>query len=78
MSNLLIQANELLRSAYEIADREGRNTNWVAFKASLLEVLHAQSIVIVGHAVIDASATCTARTYRLPIEQGEDTPEQTP
>jgi len=66
-----IKINELLRSAYQIASREGEDTNWNAFKNNLEEELLVQS----GHAVeywkdepdeqIILRATCTAKTYRV-------------
>jgi hypothetical protein len=61
-----IEANELLRSAHEIACRKGENTNWEAFKRNLEAELVKQAG---GH--IDAAdeqtilrATCTPKTYR--------------
>lgn len=39
---LILKANEMLRSAYSIADREGNDTNWKAFKNKLKWVLDEQ------------------------------------
>lgn len=39
------EANELLRSAYTIACREGIETDWLAFRKWLEKVLLEQSIV---------------------------------
>jgi len=38
----LIQANQLCRSMNSIAEREGKQTNWVAFKKQLSEALLVQ------------------------------------
>ena len=39
---LLMNANELLRSAYAIAQRNGEQTNWEAFRGQLKKALDAQ------------------------------------
>lgn len=39
---LLLEANELLRSAYAIAQRNGEQTNWEAFRTQLQKALQAQ------------------------------------
>jgi hypothetical protein len=58
--------NELLRSAYAIAEREGKQTNWSAFKNRLREELLKQAGVPDStDEQIILRATCTARTFRL-------------
>ena len=69
---MITDADELLRSAYQIADREGADTNWPAFKANLQKHLllrrgcpgstDEQTIL---------RATCTAKTYRIYPSQSE-------
>ena len=74
------EAIELLRSAYQIAQRQGKDTNWIAFEHNLKRELLRQS----GHVIDDSDdapimfddnqivlrATCTLKTYRLyPINQ---------
>ncbi len=56
---------DLLRSAYQIALREGKETNWPAFKRRL-------ETMLVRHAGATASdpnqvngATCTPKTFRM-------------
>ena len=39
---MLLEANELLRSAYAIAQRNGEQTNWEAFRNQLKQALEAQ------------------------------------
>ena len=39
---ILLEANELLRSAYAIAQRNGEQTNWEAFRTQLQKALQAQ------------------------------------
>jgi len=61
----LPKANELLRSVYQIAEREGVNTNWQAIKANVQRELLIQA----GRPdsedeQIILRATCTAKTYR--------------
>lgn len=43
-------ANEICRSTYEIAAREGRKTNWPAFRALLAKQLEAQYAILTGPA----------------------------
>ncbi len=38
----LKESNDLLRSAYQIAKRKGRDTGWAAFERRLLEELEIQ------------------------------------
>ena len=59
----LTEANELLRSAYAIAEREGDDTNWKAFKNSLEQLLLKQSLVLNNTDNLSA-ATCTPRVYK--------------
>lgn len=61
--------NSLLRSAYQIADRDGINTNWKAFKNNLENELtkHLQ----LKQALL--RATSTTVTYRLPHESDTKT-----
>jgi hypothetical protein len=63
---LLIEANSMLRSAYAIAERDGENTNWEAFRARCMEVLVIQHEVLQGPK-IEGASTCTPRTFRLPV-----------
>jgi len=69
------ESNQLLRSAYEIAKRNGENTNWPAFLESLKKELLKQALDRVGLTESDVDvnneqvilrATSTARTYRMP------------
>ena len=62
---LLEEANDLLRSAYAIAEREGAYTNWPAFRKRLEEVLVRQSQLLNGTVFLPA-AVATPRTFRLP------------
>lgn len=58
--------NELLRSAYQIAQRKGVSTNWEAFENNIREELLRQSKVPGNTDVqIILRATCTAKTYRI-------------
>jgi len=41
-------ANQLLRSAHEISTREGRDTDWVAFRARLEPTLVVQNTILNG------------------------------
>ena len=42
LEKMLLEANELLRSAYAIAQRNGEQTNWEAFRGQLQKALQAQ------------------------------------
>jgi hypothetical protein len=42
LEKMLLEANELLRSAYAIAQRNGEETNWEAFRGQLKKALDAQ------------------------------------
>lgn len=50
----IVRANEVLRSAAEIAKRDGRETNWPAFTARLNDVLYEQHRLMVP----DHDKTC--------------------
>jgi len=39
-------ANGLCRSAFQIAERDGKETNWIAFRACLRESLEIQHAVM--------------------------------
>ena len=62
----LERQNDLLRSAYSIAQRKGEQTNWEAFENNLKKELLNQA----GRSEADPDeqiilrATCTSRTYR--------------
>jgi len=61
------EAHEMLRSAYQIAEREGKDTNWSAFK----KCLRAAMFELVGLADLNDEqtvlrVTCTARTFQIP------------
>lgn len=60
---MLLEANEMLRSFYAVALREGAETNWHGIQRTLQRMLVAQSIAINGTDYLPA-ATATARTYR--------------
>lgn len=62
---LLLEANDLLRSAYQIAKREGDETNWDAFESRLKEALVKQGEHLNQTSNEDA-ATCTAKTFYSP------------
>lgn len=62
-------ANELLRSAYAVAARDGFETNWPAFRTHLKSALVKQSVLLHNTDRLDA-ATCTAKTFRLPLAEG--------
>lgn len=57
---------ELLRSAYEIARRKGKDTNWDAFENNLRDELLKQSNVYgTTDDLLIKRATCTPKTYRM-------------
>lgn len=58
--------NELLRSAYQIAQRKGKDTNWKAFENNLKEELlnQAEKAGSTDEQTI-LRATCTPKTYRI-------------
>jgi len=61
----LRSANDLCRSAHQIAEREGKATRWTAFRARLLESCLKQALAIHGHEVRADSAVATAKTFRI-------------
>ncbi len=64
------ESNMLLRSAFQIAQRNGENTNWQAFLLGLRRELLRQAGVSNAEAdeQLVLRATCTPRTYRIPSE----------
>ena len=73
--------NSLLRSAYQIAQRKGRNTNWDAFeravKRELLELSNVEYTTLSGVGDISdvqdtLRATCTPLTFKVPEEPTHD------
>lgn len=63
--NKMTEANELLRSAYQIAQREGKDTNWPAFIQNVERELMLQSG---GHPDNEQEvlrSTVTPKTYRI-------------
>ena len=61
------EQNELLRSACQIAERCGENTNWTAFKKNVCnELLKQAGQPETTDEQIILRATCTPKTYRLP------------
>jgi hypothetical protein len=58
------RANEILRSFYAVALREGAETNWHGIQRTLQVMLVEQSQQLNGTTYLPA-ATATARTYRL-------------
>lgn len=69
------EAHMLLRSAHEIALRNGEETNWDAFRRSVRKELFEQAgLADFNDEQTVLRVTCTARTYRA-IEQGSPEPE---
>ena len=66
---MIERSNDMLRSAYQIAEREGVSTNWKAFKARLMEVLVEQSLYL-NNTSHEGAASCTARNFKNPIING--------
>ena len=58
-------SNELLRSAFQIAQRKGKDTNWEAFENNLKRELTKQLGVASTDEQSVLRATCTAKTYRI-------------
>lgn len=48
LTKMLFESNELLRSSYSIALREGQETNWPAYKTKLYELLKRQQQYLYG------------------------------
>lgn len=63
-------ANELLRSAYQIAERQGKDTNWEAFKNNLQSELLKQAQATDADEQTTLRATCTPKTYRVVGTEG--------
>lgn len=61
----------LLRSAYEIAKRNGQETNWEAFRNSVQKELLRQSGLPedTTDKQLILRATCTPRTYREIVDE---------
>jgi len=58
-------SNELLRSAYQIAMRGGKETNWEAFAANVRRELFDQAnIADFDDEQTVLRVTCTPKTYR--------------
>ena len=66
----LRDANELLRSAYEIASRDGVNTNWDGFKKQLEKILIRQAELLNRSPILN-HAVHTAKVFKLPMVDGE-------
>jgi hypothetical protein len=45
VEKLLLESNDSLRSAYQIAKRDGRDTNWKSFRNQLSDVLDRQHAI---------------------------------
>ena len=45
-SKALVEANEVLRSCYQVAARGGVETNWPALKGRILDALKKQNAII--------------------------------
>jgi hypothetical protein len=59
------RANDLLRSAYAIAQRKGKDTNWEAFENNVRkELLVHVGVTNTTDEQLILRATCTAKTYR--------------
>jgi thiamine pyrophosphokinase len=61
------ESEALLRSAYQIASRNGEDTNWEAFKNSLeKELLESKGVKYpCEDEQLVLRATCTARIYKI-------------
>ncbi len=71
------ESNDILRSAYAVAARNGLDTNWDAFSRRLEGVLVAQSVLLNGTSYLPA-ATCTPKTFRLPPASRPSAPRDAP
>ena len=58
LEKMLLEANELLRSAYAIAQRNGEKTNWEAFRGQLKNALDAQHESGLTQRAPDACPAC--------------------
>jgi hypothetical protein len=62
----LPEHNELLRSAYAIALRKGKKTNWDAFAANVRKELFEQAgLADLKDEQTVLRVTCTPKTYRI-------------
>lgn len=68
---MLEEANEMLRSLYAVALREGQETHWHGIQRALQRMLVAQSIALNGTDYFPA-ATAAARTYRQLPHEGQN------
>jgi len=70
----LSKSNELLRSAYQIAQREGKNTNWEAFINNLRKELLVQAGLSEDETNENyiLRATVTPKTYRIVKAEFDD------
>ncbi|MCK5613711.1 hypothetical protein KAR91_68235 [Candidatus Pacearchaeota archaeon] len=59
------ESNELLRSAYQIALREGKDTNWEAFKQNVKTELTKAPGIDPSSKQQVLRATITPRTFRI-------------
>jgi hypothetical protein len=60
------EQNSLLRSAHSIAQRKGKQTNWIALENNLRkELLKQAGVPETKDEQIILRATCTPKTYRL-------------
>lgn len=64
MSNNNVEANQLLRSAYQIAKRKGVDTNWSTLQLSIERELLKQNNAKNSNSISIESATRTARIYK--------------
>ena len=58
LEKMLLEANDLLRSAYAIAQRNGEQTNWEAFRGQLKKALEAQHESGLTQRAVDFAYAC--------------------
>jgi hypothetical protein len=46
LMEMLLEANERLRSAYSVAERKGKDTNWEAYQNNLKQILDSQHLIL--------------------------------
>lgn len=62
----LLEHNELLRSAYAIAIRNGKDTNWEAFaKRVRAELFDEAGLADLNDEQTALRVTCTPKTFRI-------------
>jgi hypothetical protein len=67
----MTETNSLLRSAYAIACRKGKDTNWEAFARNVKAELFKQAeIPGCKDEQTGLRATCTAKTYHM-VQDGD-------